>query len=353
MPLSTEESPSDSAHNGSVIPNFREDERLQARYASMLERRIKTHFADHENSIRRNASAKRDERRDELREAQAEWNARNAVSEATRESYRAAYPQYVKKTRLIGPSVIDNMRSLGAAKKLYHAAEEAWRATEHAASEIRRIEHNEAQLEIELSKALERAPETSKDVTTSERWLNEIHAEEDMAEAKAKNDTIVAEREDYAKRLAAGTVSNEELRLRAFAAEDIKHVTLPFDGLMFLRIDHFGPNAYFIMRDLRKRMFALPYDRRLDVLMDGVYDIAKNGKEFEVRRARRENTPVPMSLLDHFNKCSDSPEAAQEAYREYQEFVKAKRAIATMTEADELEASVIALLAAVAAEKTR
>jgi hypothetical protein len=353
MPLSTPDSPADSALTGPVVPNFREDERLQARYAMMLERRIKTHFTDHENSIRRNASAKRDELRDELNEAQAEWNARNTVSEAARESYRAVYPLYVKKTRLIEPSAIDNMRSLGKAKKLYHAAAEAWRAAEHAAGEIRRIEHNEAQLEIELAKALERAPQTSKDVTTSGTWLNEIHAEEDMGEAKTKSDAVTAERDAYAKRLAAGTVSANELRLRAFALEDIKHVTPAFEALMFLRIDQFGESAYFVLRDLRKRLFALPYDRRLEPLLDGVYDIVKNDKEFEVRRAKRDNTPIGLTLLEHFTKCSENAEAAQGAYRDHQEFAKAKRAIATMIEVDEVEAAVIELLAAVAAEKTR
>jgi hypothetical protein len=352
MPLSTPDSPTGIVPSGPVVPNFREDERLQTRYAAMLERRIKTHFTDHENSIRRNASTKRDELRAELDAAQAEWNERSAVSEAARETYRAAYPHYVKKTRLIEPSVIDNMRSLGSAKKLYHAAEEAWRATEHAASEIRRIEHNETQLDVELAKALERAPATSKDVTTSQTWLNEIHAVEDMAEAKARNDAIDAERAGYATRLAAGNVPAEELRLRAFATEDIKPISLPFEGLMFLRIDQFGADAYFIMRDLRKRLFALPYDRRLEPIMGGVYDIAKNGKEFEARRSKRANTPLPLSLMEHILTCSESPEAGQEAYREQQAFIKAKRTIPTMTVVDEPAATVIALLAAVAAEKT-
>jgi hypothetical protein len=353
MALSTPDSPADTSLTGPAVPNFREDERLQARYAMMLERRIKTHFTEHENSIRRHASTKRDELRDELSAAQAEWNTRNAVSETARELYRAVYPLNVKKTRLVEPSALDNMRSLGKAKKLYHAAEEAWRATEHAAGEIRRIEHNDAQLEIELAKALERAPETSKDVTTSETWLNEIHADEEMGDAKAKSDAVTAERDDYAKRLAAGAVSAHELRLRAFALEDIKHITPVFEGLMFLRIDQFGEHAYFIMRDLRKRLFALPYDRRLEPLLDGAYDIVKNGKEHEVRRAKRDNTPICLTLLEHFLRCSENAEAGQAAYREHQEFAKAKRTIATLTEVDEVEAAVISLLAGVAAEKTR
>ena len=350
MEMSTPESKTESPPP--AVPNFREDERIQARYASMLDRRIKAFFVEHESSIRQNAYAKRDELRDELNEANVEWERRKEAAEVARETYQKAYPQHVKKTRLVEPSAIENLRSLGAANKLYHAAQEAWRAAENATSNIRRIEHNENQLDIELKKALERAPIVSKEVTESEKWLAEIHAEEELATVKAKVDEINAEREVYAKRLAAGTVSDEERRLRAFAEQDIKHIQLPLDGIIFYRIDQFGPNAYFIIRDLRKQLYALPYDRRLEALLGGVYDIVGTGKEYKVRKSTRDNGRTPYSLLDHFVKCSDNEEAAQEASRRHQEWMKQSRMYSTMIECDEVEATVIQLLADVAAEKT-
>ena len=334
-----------------TVPNFREDERIQARYASMLQRRIKTHGVEHESSIRRNASAKRDELRDELGEANEEWLQRKEAADVAREAYRQAYPHRVRKTRLIEPSVIENVRSLGAANKLYHAAEEAWRAAESAASNIRRIEHNEAQLEIELKRALERAPVLSKEVTESDEWLAEIHAEEELAEVKAKVDEIATEREDYANRLAAGNVTAEELRLRAFALEDVKHITLPISGMMFLRIDQFGPDAYFVVRDLRKQLYALPYDGRLEKLLGGVYDISRLGKEFSVQPARRDNGRAPLTVLDHFVKCSDSDEAAQAAYNEHREYIAQRRDLQVTNEGDETEATTIRLLAEFAESK--
>jgi hypothetical protein len=334
-----------------AVPNFREDERIQVRYASMLQRRIKTHGVEHESSIRRNASTKRDELRDELDEANAEWTRRKEAADVAREAYRKAYPHHVKKTRLAQPSVLENVRSMGAANKLYHAAEEAWRAAESAASNIRRIEHNESQLEIELKKALERAPVLSKEVTESEEWLAEIHAEEELAVVKAKIDEIAAEREGYADRLAAGKVTPDELRLRAFAVEDVKHVSLPISGMMFYRVDQFGPNAYFIVRDLRKQLYALPYDGRLEKLLGGVYDISRAGKEFSVQPAMRDNGRAPLSLLDHFVKCSENAEAAQEAYNQHQEFIAQRRDFPTTSEGDEAEATAIRLLAEFAEAK--
>jgi hypothetical protein len=336
-----------------AVPNFREDERLQARYSSMLARRIKDFASEHEGSVRRNASSKRDELRAELDEANAEWVRRNEVFEAAREAYRKSYPDHVKKTRLVEPSALENMKSLGAASKLYKAAQEAWRAAESAASNIRRIEHNEPQVDIELQKALERAPDVVKEVTTSEKWLAEIHADEEMAAAKARSEEIDAERARYAERLAAGGVSNEELRLRAFAQEDIKPFQMPVSGIMFHRVDQFGPDAYFIFRDTRKQLSALPYDRRLENLLDGVYDFVRNGKEFELRKSLQPNSPLPLTQLEYFKKCTANDEEAQEAYRQHQEFAREKRMLATtpVNEFNEMEVTAIDLFAKMAAEK--
>lgn len=335
-----------------VIPNFREDERMQARYEAMLARRIKDFGIEHEGSIRRNASAKSDELRHELDDAQAEWERRKTVLETFREAYRKQYPHHVKKTRVVEPTAFENLKSFGAANRLYKSASEAWHSLESATSNIRRIEHNETQLGVELERALERAPQVSKEVTESAKWLAEIHAEEELGGVKAKVDAILAERENYEKRLAAGTVSAEEVRLRAFSSADIKHLQLPVSQFIFSRIETFGPAAYFVLRDSRKTYYALPYDVRLEPLLNVVHDINRVGKEFDVRRTTKDNG-LPMSLLDHFMRCNDNKDvAAQEALREQQEFVKQKRTYVTNGDCDETEATAIALLAAFAAAKS-
>jgi hypothetical protein len=338
-----------------AVPNFREDERIQARYASMIQRRIKDFASEHDSSVRRNASAKRDELREQLDEANEEWTQRTEAYEIAREAYRKAYPHHVKKLHMNEPSALENMRSLGAASKLYNVAKEAWRAAEHAASEIRRIEHNEPQVDVELQRAIEREPEVVKEVTTSEKWLAEIHQDEELASVKAKVEEILAEREAYAARLAAGKVSNEELRLRAFGEGDVKKFSMPVSGVMFYRIDQFGPDAYLILRDTRSQLYALPYDRRLQNLFDGVYDFTRTGTEFELRRATQPNSPLPLSLREHFKKCSANDEAAEEAYTQHQEFVREKRTLETtaVNETDEMEVKAIELLAKFAAEKSQ
>jgi hypothetical protein len=350
MANSTLEKPIEATSDEPVIPNFREDERIQQRYASMIERRIKTFYMEHENSIRRNASNKRDDLREELDRAQEEYQRWEEAAETTREAYRAAFPHHVKKLRLDEPSVLENMKSLGAAKKLYWAADDARRALEHAASNVRRIEHNEEQLEIELQKALERHPEVAKDVTESERWLDEIHAEEELGAMKASVDAILLERQTFAERLASGKVGPDELRLRSFAEQGIKHVLMPLNGILFERLATFGDATYAIVCDTRKQRYALPYDPRLNPLFGTLVDIVKSGTEFAVTRTTRPNSPIPMSLLDFFMTLHDKNEAAaQAAWHAHTEFVKAPRP-AVATPADELEAKVIELLAAYAKE---
>lgn len=338
-----------------TVPNFREDERVLARYKSMIERRVKDFASEHENSVRRNASSKRDELRDELDEANSEWTRLTEAAETAREAYRKAYPDHVKKTRLVEPSTFENMKSLGAANKLYHAAHDAWKAAENAASNIRRIEHNENQVDVELQKAVERAPQVVKEVTESEKWIAEIHADEELANTRTKVEETHAERDAYAARLAAGKVSNEELRLRAFGEQDIKKFPLPVSGVIFVRVDQFGPDAYFILRDTRKQLYALPYDRRLENILDGIFDFTRTGKEFDIRKALQPNNPLPMTMLEHFKKTSDNEEAAQEAYRQHQEFVREKRMFATVpvNEFDDTETTAMDLFNKFAAAKAQ
>ena len=334
-----------------AVPNFREDERVLARYDSMIQRRIKDFHSDQINSIRRNAAAKADGMRGAIDEAQAEFEKRKAVFDVARDAYGKLYPAHVKKTRIDEPSAFENMRSLGAANKLYKAANDAWLAMEDATGNIRRIELNESQVGIELERALDMAPQLAKEVTESKEWLAEIHAEEELASVKTKVDAILAERSAYEKRLAAGTVSDEEIRLRAFALADVKHLVLPITQFIFSRIETFGTKAYFILRDSRKTYYSLPYDTRLEPLLNGVYDINRSGKSFEVKRTTKDNG-LPMTLLEHFMKCNDNKDTeAQEAYRAFTEFVKTKRTYASNKECDGIEIAAIVLLSSFAAAK--
>jgi hypothetical protein len=351
-----EPAPSNRSANGapiSAVPDFQGDERANAQYTAALQRRIAAFFVEHEASIRRNAAGKRAELRDELQEARSEWERANTAAQAARAAYRRAYPRHVRKTSLEAPSVVDHVRTLGAATALYRAAQDAWLAAERAAGNVRRLEHNDEQLEISLQKALERAPIASKEVTESKKWLAEIHAEGELATLKAKVDAIAAERADYARRLEAGGVSPAELRRRAFAEHHIGPIELPLDGMIFYSVEEFGDDAYFIVRDLGGRFYALPYDRRLEALIDGVYDVVPAGDTYRVCPHAASGGRA-FTLLDHFRACHDGlEEAAQAAYHRHQSVMRRRRTPRMPVERDAAEAVAIDVLAGYAAERSK
>ena len=204
---------------------------------------------------------------------------------------------------------------------------------------------------VARSRAIERAPYLSKEVTTSTRWLNEIHAEEEMAAARAQVDAIKAERDAYAARLAAGNVPPEELALRSFAEHDVKPFQVPINGMAFLRIEQYGPLNYFVLQDLRKQQYRLPYDRRLEPLLEGLFDVVRVGKEFEIRPSMRPDGRTAIPLPEFFTKTTDSAEAAADALRTHAEFVRERRFLNTMTDVEELEAEALEKLAALATAK--
>ena len=329
---------------GPAIPNFRDDERARTRYATMLDSRKKNFAREHESSVRNNAWAKRDELREELDKAGEEWERRKEAAEAAKEAYGKAYPQHIRKTRFVEPSAMENLKSFRAASKLYNAAKEAWLAAAEAESTIRKLEHNENQLDVELQRALERAPQIVKEVTESAKWLAEIHAEEDLGSAKARVEEIDSERAVYAKRLAAGNVSDDEKRLRAFGEADIKPIALNLDGFAFIRTESYGAQHFAILRDLNKQQYYLPYDPRLEPLVLGVYEFSRSGKELAVRPYQRPNSRDAFSLRDYFVKISENEEAAEEALRQHQAWAKQRRLLAAPKELDETQTQAMQLL---------
>ena len=346
MTMSTPENESTAPPEpqGPAIPNFRDDERARTRYATMLESRKKTFAREHESTIRNNVWAKRDELREELDKAGEEWERRKELAEAAKLTYGKAYPHHILKTRFAEPTGMENLKSFGAAAKLYNAAKDAWLAAAEAESAIRKIEHNENQLDVELQKALERAPQIVREVTESGKWLAEIHAEEEMANARARVGEVDAERAAYAKRLAAGQVSDDEKRLRAFGEADVRHVQLPLDGFVFVRTESYGPKNYAILRDVNGQQHYLPYDPRLEPLFLGVYEIARSGKELAARPYAPPNRREAFGLRDFFVKTAENEEAADEALREHHAWAKQRRMLPALTELDEVETQAIQLL---------
>jgi len=338
-----------SVARSSAIHDFVEDARAIQHYKSSLDRRIKAYFADQESEVRRAFAAKREAVTAELAASSSLLAARVEDVQKALAAYRARFPQRVVKGRAVKPSFAEWLLSFGRASRLYRAVTDANSAVIEAQTNQRRLADKDEKLDTELAKAVNAAVEKAKQMTASPEWINELHNDRAMADLKARADAVTRERESFAKRLEAGQVPDEELRDRAFAERDIHHLEIPLAGFMFYRVDTFGKLTYFILRDLQKRLYALPYDPRLEAIVDGVFDIYRVADKNDVKQRVHDDSKLPFTILNHFYVCNDNEEVmARAAYRDQRAWMKNPRGFRATPCTDDTEREVIAMLAELA-----
>jgi hypothetical protein len=329
-----------------TIPNFAEDARTQQQYKTSLERRIKAYHAEQEAAVRRSFMQKREALTAEVGAAEMMIASRVDAAQKAMAAYRLRYPNRTAKGRPAKPSFMEWLTSLGRANRLYKAAVDANAAVIEAQTNQRRVAHKLEQIDSELARALTAAEDKAKQTTASEEWLGDLHRDRAMGDLKSRVDAIEHERESYAKRLEAGRVSDDEKRDRTFAEDDIHAVELPLTAVMFYRVDVFGSLVYFILRDLEKRLFALPYDPRLESIVDGVFDIYRVADSYDVRQRIHAESKLPFTILDHFYNCCDKQDiVARAAYREQRAWMKPERTFSATPCSIDLERDIIKLLA--------
>jgi hypothetical protein len=338
------------SHSHYEIPDFDEDRKIVARYEKTLDRKIKQHGSDQKTDIERAFAIKRDTLNAELNAAQIIIDDRTTAAQKAVSAYKARYPKRVPKNKPMPPPFFESLLSFGAAGKLYRTAVEATRAASEARSTKRKLEHRAETLDSDLAKEIARAEAAAKETIGSPEWLAAIHKDPELATLKKRVDEIAAESEHYANRLKTATVSAMEQRDRSFAEAGVQPIELPLSGIMFYRVATFRELSYFILRDLTKRLYALPYDPRLEHIVDGVFDIYRVGATFEVKLRVREDTRLPFTIYDHFLACAEKDEImAKDAFRRQRTWMREPRAGLQTTDANPLEAQTRDLLAAFAA----
>jgi hypothetical protein len=328
------------------IPDFAADERAKQQYKTSLERRIKAYHAEQEAAVKRAFNSKRDALVAELGAAEMVIENRQRAASEAMALYRQRYPHRLVKGRAIKPSTMEWLMSFGVATRLHKAVMDANSAVIEAQSNQRRIAHKNEQLDSELGRALAQAEEKAKATTSSDEWLAELHRDKTMHGLKSQVDEIEKERAAFAKRLEAGRVPDTELRDRTFAEKGINALEIPLTGMMFYRVDRFGSLTYFIIRDLEKKLYALPYDPRLETIIDGVFDVYRVADAFDVRQRVHEESKLPFTILDHFYICNDKQDiVARAAYREQRGWMKNERGLPATPPSNDTERDVINLLA--------
>ncbi len=328
-----------------MIPDFEKDAQSIAAYEEARQRFERREAGDAESKTRASFAKKRDAIRAEIAVAHALLEERRNKAQKALAQYSHRYPHRIDRNKPAKPSFWESFLSFGAAGRLYRRAVQSAADATAAQSLRRRKEHDEEELEAQLKRAIYLQEEAVKKKLESQEGTDAFHARPGVAVLFKRVEEIRAERAAYKARLEAGEVPLFEQRERDFAERKITHMEPPFSGAAIIRIARYGDAAYFIFRDLERRQYFLPYDPRLDPLMDNVFDVFRLADSFEAKPTKGPDGR-PLSMLAHYTANYKDEEIARTEYRKARTALRAPRTdLAPMAPADANEAALVEMLA--------
>ena len=331
--------------SGPIIPDFEKDAQSLAAYAEARQRFERREANDAESRTRTAFAKKREAIRAEIAVALSVLEDRRAKAQKALADYAARYPHRVERNRPVRPSFWDTLLSFGNAGKMYRRTVETVADVSGAQALRRRKESDEEELEQQLKRALQLQGEAIKKRLASQEGTDAFHARPGVAALYARVEEINAERTAYAARLESGGVTPLEQRDREFAERTIAPGEPPFNGAAIVRVVRYGDFTYFLLRDLERNMSFLPYDPRLEPLIESVFDVYRIADSFEARATRgRDGRPLPV--LGHYLATYPDPEVARSEFRKARTALRVPRAgLPPMTSVDPVQQRVLDVLA--------
>ncbi|MBV8601710.1 MAG: hypothetical protein JO359_09140 [Candidatus Eremiobacteraeota bacterium] len=224
---------------------------------------------------------------------------RRKIAERSFKAYGEAYPNHVDGNKIERPSFFEWLFSFGRSSRMYNAAARAAQDVVQAQATYRRRQRWEEELENWLRRSIHRVTVEYKQRTEAPDWLEKFHARPEVAELFAKVQAIKGEREEYAGRVQGGDVPPLEQRARYTAENKIQPLRPPFDQMMISDIAQFGDLFCWMFADLQGNKFWLPYDRRLEPLIDSVFDTYRLVDDLKAKFNRSEDGRR-FTPLDHY-----------------------------------------------------
>ncbi len=330
------------------IPDFDKDAKDLEAYEDAQRRYQRQQISSAETAIQTSFAQKREQLQREIKNGRSFDEERRASAVHTTRQYANAYPRHVDKKGVNPPSFWENVFSFGRAGRLYRAALLATEALEQLRAAMRKREEQLAALDDQMKRAIYLKEEALKKSFETEAGLNEFHERPEIKPLFKRTEKIKREREEYAKRLERGVVSDEEQRDRAMAEQKLSFMTLPVMGAIIAKVARFGELSYFQLRDLERKESLLSYDPRLDPLRNCVFDIYAVAGSVAAKLKRNDNGTA-FRVADHFKACWRNQDKAEELYGQHRAALREDRGLAPMTPRDENEAEVIERLANLAA----
>jgi hypothetical protein len=332
-------------NHASPIPDFEKDAQAIAAYNEARQRYERREASDAESKARAAFQKKREAIRAEIAVAISLLEERRLKAQKAISTYAARYPKRVEKGKPSKPSFWESLLSFGGAGRLFRHAVETANDLTSAQSLRRRKEHEEEELEQQLKRTLFLQEDAIKKRLESDEGLDAFHNRPGIGVLAKRVAEIKAERALYATRLERGEVPPLEQRDREFAERRFNHLEAPFGGMLIVRVVRYGDLSYFLMRDLERKVFFLPYDPRLEPLIDNPFDVYRVADAFEVKLARGADGR-PMASLEHYKTNFPDEEVARAEYRKARTALRTPRtAFPPMTLVDGTEQMLLDLLA--------
>lgn len=330
---------------GPVIPDFEKDAQSIAAYEDARIRYERREAGDAESKTRNQFAKKREAIRAEIAVAQSLLEERKMKAEKAFKAYANRYPHRVDRNKPQKPSFWESLFSLGNAGRMFNRAVLTAADAVAAQSLRRRKEHDEEELEQQLKRALYLQEDAIKKRLESPEGIEHFHSRPGIAVLHKRVVEIKAERAAYAARLEKGEVPPQEQRDREFAERKIVQLEVPFTGITVVRVARYGPLAYYIFRDLERKLYHLAYDPRLEGLIEFVIDVYRLADSYEARVSRGADGR-PMAVADHYAANFKDEEVARSEYRRARTALRNPRNdITPVTVLEPAEAQLIELLA--------
>ncbi len=332
-------------HHGYNIPDFEKDAQSIAAYDEARLRFERREAGDAEQRTRAAFTKKRDAIRAEIAVAASLLEERRAKAQRALAHYSARYPHRMDGKKPVKPSFWESLLSLGSAGRLYRKTVQTAADATAAQTLRRRKEHDEEELEQQLKRAIYLQEESIKKRLESQEGTDAFHARPGVGVLHKRVEEIRAERAAYKARLERGDVSPMEQRDREFAERKISHAEAPFEGFTVVRVVRYGDLSYYLFRNLEKKLFFLPYDPRLEPLIEHVFDVYRIADAFEAKLTKGQDGR-PMPALTHYLTNYKDEEVARSEFRKARTALRSPRAeIPPMTFVDSNEQYLLDLLA--------
>jgi hypothetical protein len=295
-----------------LIPDFEGDAAAVGEYEAAVQREERVTLAEAERDVRATYSRRRAALLSDVTAASSALEECRKRSESAVQAYAARYPHHVHGSQLQRPTFFEALFSFGGASRLYNAAARTVEDTLKAQAAYRRQQRLEQDLETWLARALSRAAADVREKMQTPEWLDNFHAQPDIDALWKRVQSIRAEREDYQRRLDAGEVPPLEQRTRFIAENHLTPLRGPSENIVIESIVCFGDIACWVFVDGSGNKSCLPYDRRLESLIEWAFDTYFVVDRLEVKFSRLEDGRRLSALDQYIRRLGNESDARSE-----------------------------------------